>query len=130
MNEVKAALQHNRQAASGDKKQLKVSVDPAIAAAFKNACAASNISMAAAISQFMADFSNMAAERKPSPDYSTRRRRRAAIQIFAKQLEQIKDCEEEYRDRIPENLQGSMVYDRAEELVSLLDEAIDLLAQA
>lgn len=108
-------------------KQVKISVAPAIADAFKKACAASKTSMAAELSRFMAEYSNTVVERKSSPAYTTRRKRRAAIQAMTKQLELIRDCEEEYRDRIPDNLHGSVVYDRADELVSLLDEVIDLI---
>jgi len=109
-------------------KQLKVSVNPSLVSAFKTTCAASQVSMATVLTKLMADYCNTAVSRKPSPDYTTRRRRREAVQAIVRQLEQIKTCEEEYRDRIPENLQGSSVYERADELVSLLEEAIDLLS--
>jgi len=108
-------------------KQVKVSVDPAIALAFKEACAAYNTSMAAKLSQLMAEFSNLAVARKPLPDYSTKKKRRSAIHTIVKQLEQIKFNEEQYRDRIPKNLQGSIVYDRADEFVSILEEVVDLM---
>ena len=39
-------------------------------------------------------------------------------------LEMVKDEEEEYKDNMPENLQGSERYERAEEIVNDLDEAI------
>lgn len=111
--------------------QVKVSVDSVIASAFKVACTTANVSMASIISKFMADFADIAVRRKKlEPDYSTRGQRRKSIQRILHQLEQIKFCEEQYRDRIPENLQGSEVYDRAEELVSALDEAIESLSQA
>ena len=127
MIEESAATQTSSQTGNIRYKQLKISVDPAIAIAFKKVCTASNTSMAAKLTQFMADFSNTTVVRKPLPDYSTRKRRRAALQAIVKQLEQIKNSEEEYRDRIPENLQNSSVYDRADELVSTLVEVIDLM---
>ena len=40
-------------------------------------------------------------------------------------LEVLRDEEEEYRDNIPENLQGSERYERADECVDGLTEAID-----
>ena len=58
---------------------------------------------------------------------STKRQRRAAIRSIMQQLEQIKAAEERYRDNIPENLQGSVVFEKADQYVSLLDEALDLL---
>ena len=39
-------------------------------------------------------------------------------------LEAVKYEEEEYKDNIPENLQGSERYERAEEVVSTLEDAM------
>jgi flagellar biosynthesis chaperone FliJ len=64
---------------------------------------------------------------KSSPDYSTRRKRRKAIDGVVQQLVQIKAFEERYRDNIPENLQNSSVYESAEEYIACLDEAIEQL---
>jgi hypothetical protein len=108
--------------------QVKVSVESAVATAFKNACTFSNISMASLLSQFMADYaSTTLSKRKTLPDYSTRRKRRSAISRVKGELGQIRDCETDYRNRIPENLQSSSVYDRAEEFISYLDDAIEAL---
>ena len=108
-------------------KQVKISVSTELADAFKAACAASNVSMTEKFSAFMAEYADAAIPDKPLPDYTTRRRRRSAIKAVMKQLEQIKSHEEHYRDSIPENLQGSIVFDNAEQSVSSLDEAIELL---
>jgi hypothetical protein len=109
-------------------KQVKVSVLEEVASAFKAACATSNISMASALSRFMADYSKTVfSKRKPQQDYSTKRQRRAAIHKHIRILGQIRDCEELYRDRIPENLQNSTAYENAEEFISYLDAAIDTL---
>jgi len=45
-------------------------------------------------------------------------------------VEAIKDEEEEYRDNIPENLQGSKRYETAEAACDVLCEAVDLLEEA
>jgi len=107
--------------------QVKASIDTMIASAFKEACAASNVSMAAELSRFMADYASSPAKRKAAPDYSTRRRRRTAIRAIIKELEIMRSCEESVRDNMPENLQGSAAYDTAEEAVSSLEEAIEAL---
>jgi hypothetical protein len=65
--------------------------------------------------------------KKLSPKYETKRQRRAAVKSIINLLGQIKYSEEQYMSRIPENLQGSVVYDNAEQCVSCLDEAIDTL---
>jgi hypothetical protein len=120
--------QPDQQKGIGNCKQVKVSVSPALASAFKEACAVANDSMASKLTKFMADFAQTTLSKQRSPpDYSTRRQRRAAIQKMTRQLERIRDCEEQYRDRIPENLQGSSIFDKAEEFLSILDEAIDIL---
>lgn len=59
--------------------------------------------------------------------------RRKNIQGIADQLEELKGNleliqeEEEYRDNIPENLQGSERYEKAEEACAALSEAVDNL---
>jgi hypothetical protein len=109
-------------------KQVKVYVPARIVHAFKGTCAAHDMSMSAFIAKLMADASG--ADRpspKEDPDYSTRRRRRAAIVSIVKQLEEIKEYEERYRDNIPENLQNSAVYEAAEQYIELLDEVIEIL---
>ena len=44
-------------------------------------------------------------------------------------MEQIVSAEEEYKDKIPENLQNSKRYEDAECSVSVMYEAIDLLGE-
>lgn len=45
-------------------------------------------------------------------------------------LETLKDEEEEYRDNMPENLQESERYQRADEVCDLLQEALENLDNA
>jgi len=108
--------------------QVKVSADPQVADAFRKACAASGISMAAELSRFMADYSSGLVKRRAAPDYTTRRRRRAAIVAIIKQLELMKAFEERVCKNMPENLQGSAAYDAAEEAASSLEDAIEALS--
>jgi monoamine oxidase len=111
--------------------QVKVSVKPETAAAFKAACAASNVSMSGVISQFMAKYCGSATKKGGySPELSTKRQRRAAVRFSITLLERIKTNEEQYRDNIPENLQGSIAFETAENSISALCEAIDLLETA
>ena len=106
---------------------IKISADPDVAAAFKAVYAESGVSMNGTLTQFMAEYSNAAVKRKSGPSYSTRRQRRAAIKSFARQVEMIRDAEEQCRDNTPENLQGSSVYANADEYASALSEALELL---
>lgn len=71
-------------------------------------------------------------EPRPSQtdNFTTRPNRRIATERLIRQLELIKEAEERYMDNIPGNLQGSVVYEKAESTVSALDEAIELLASA
>jgi hypothetical protein len=63
----------------------------------------------------------------PMPDYSTRRKRRAALAASLATLELICIGEAAYRDNMPPNLMASDAYDMADYYVSLLEEAIDVL---
>ena len=49
---------------------------------------------------------------------------KSEIEDIASDLEALKDEEEEYLDNIPENLQGSERYERAESAVDALDGAM------
>ena len=109
-------------------KQVKVSVPLDVAIAFKQACATKNVSMAAELTNFMSKFADFK-QLKCNPDinYNTRQKRRAAIKAVIIQLELVKSFEERYMDNIPVNLQGSSVFDVAEQLVASLEEAIEIL---
>lgn len=52
------------------------------------------------------------------------------IRLKLEELEALKDEEEEYKDNIPENLQGTERYERAEECVYGLQEVIDDIDRA
>ena len=107
--------------------QVKVSVDSEIAEAFKASCLASGISMANVLSRYMTKHSGISLKNKPSAGFSSKRQRRAEIVKIIKNLENIKDCEENYKDRIPENLHSSEAFESAEQWVSVLDEVIEIL---
>lgn len=50
------------------------------------------------------------------------------IDAIVADLEWVRDDEEEYRDNIPENLQGSERYERADTAVYSLEDALDTLS--
>ena len=75
----------------------------------------------------MAKHSGGTDQTNASPPLSTKRQRRAAIDKVILQLEAIKKSEESYRDRIPENLQSSSVFESADQWVSVLEDVIDSL---
>lgn len=112
--------------------QIKISVSPELASAFKAACTSSNVSMASAISRFMAEYCkhNLAGEARRSPDYSNRRNRRTAVRKMTEQLSLIMDAETTYLDNIPENFRNSTNYENAEQSIAALDEATDILLSA
>ena len=62
--------------------------------------------------------------------YKTKRQRRTAMKAIIIQLQLIKTAEENSRDNIPVNLQGSPAFEAAEASISLLDESLDLLRNA
>ena len=107
--------------------QVKIYAAPEVASAFKEKCTSLDVSMSAALAQYMADSVKGSAKLKGVPDYSTRRHRRAAIKGIIGQLEQLKAWEEQVRDNTPENFQGTDAYDATEEAISSLEEAIDAL---
>ena len=132
--------------------QVKISAKPEIAAAFKAACSAADVSLASVLSEFMIEYSqnsntgvqgnkdgtSMVKPRlcrtcyKAKPDaniFSTRRKRRAAVKAIISEMEQIALAEEKSKDNIPENLQSSITYEAAEESLELLEQVIELLGE-
>ena len=107
--------------------QVKISVAQELAASFKAACASSGVSVAKKLSQYMSEYSKTALKTGRAPDYSTKRQRRAAVKSITQRLEQIKSAEAHSRDNIPENLQGYETFENADQCVSSLEEAIELL---
>jgi hypothetical protein len=63
-------------------------------------------------------------------DLSSRAKRRKAAALVSAFLERIRSAEEAYMERIPENLQTCDAYDKADNAIGLLDEAIDLVDSA
>ena len=112
-------------------KQVKVSIDPVIAAAFKSACERTGRSMTGVLSRFMAEYSAAAKESKPAAvdTLSTRRKRRNSVSTLIFQMEQIRDAEILYQSNIPENLRNSSRYEAAEQSISVMDEVIELLSE-
>ena len=68
--------------------------------------------------------------KKPQPNYTTKRQRRAAMKRIMEQLQLIRAAEEQSRDNIPDNFQNSLTYEKAEECINALDEVIELLESA
>ena len=110
--------------------QIKSYVDPGVAASFKAACAAANASMNSVLSQFMADYCDMQAARKPAkePDFiSTNRRRRKKHEELLQQYIQLRDAQEEANGNVHENFRDTENFRAAEERVAMMDEAIEIL---
>lgn len=109
--------------------QVKVSVDPGIASAFKAACETAGVSMAGKVSQFMAGYGTAAVKRKPasSGDTSTRRKRRGAVAEIIARMKDIRDAEAFSHGNVPENLTGADAYETTEDIISAIEEAIELL---
>ena len=107
--------------------QVKISVVPEVASAFKAACASSGVSMAQKLSEYMVTYSQSAKKVGRSPDYATKRQRRAALKDIVEQLERIQVAQEQCRDSLPENFQETVAFENAEQCVSTLEEVIELL---
>jgi len=108
--------------------QIKAAVRPEIAAAFKAACQADNVSMNSELSRFMESRGADVSALKPEKDLlASRGRRGKLLGALIEQLERIKDAEETYKENIPENLQGSVRYENAEQAIEALEEALEAL---
>jgi hypothetical protein len=112
-------------------RQLKASIDAELVEAFKATCAVQGISMASRLATLMRTETGLPPEAQPArTPLSTRRQRHRAIHQCAREVERIRDAEEAYLERIPENLSGGEAYCAAEEAVAALSEAAELLREA
>jgi hypothetical protein len=84
--------------------------------------------MAGVLSEYMAKHGGISSKINASSlALSSKRQRRTELAKVIRQLERIRDSEEGYRDRIPENLQTSAVFEAADEWITNLDEVLELL---
>ena len=129
MSGINAATQAKKRWNKEHYTQVKVHVAPETASAFKLKCQAAGVSMASVISQCMAEYGEAAVKRRhpQTEDASTRKKRRQILSRATQLLEFVRDGEEVLKENMPENLQGSVNYETAEEIVSKLDEIIDQL---
>ena len=63
-------------------------------------------------------------------DVSTRGKRRKAVAGIIELLKEIREAEEGYMTRMPENLQSGDAYAVADNSVDVIIEAVDLLSDA
>lgn len=110
--------------------QIKVSVQPEIAEKFKTACAQAGISMATALSGFMAEYSKIAQPcvQTKKDMVSTRKDRRFAIKSISDQMEELLAAEECYYENVPQNLQGSRWHEASGESIAVFHEVLGLLS--
>jgi predicted lipoprotein len=109
--------------------QVKVSVRPEVAEAFKSACSRAGLSMASEMSRFMSIYPS-AATKTSAVKIGTRPERRKTVRTITAALEAVHAAEESYRDNIPENLQSGQAYLNADNTVERLQEAISALEEA
>ena len=115
--------------------QVKLSVNPEIAATFKASCFKKGVSMASEITRFMvgeSDFANPSDtdSSKSSVAVGTRAQRRKAAKHILELLGHIIDAETQYMDNMPQNLRNSRNYDMAEQSLASLEGAFESLENA
>jgi hypothetical protein len=112
-------------------KQMKIYAEPELAEAFKNLCATGDTSVTAELCEYMRKRTHLKEPSTVTGNRTDRRwQRKAAAHRIISMLEQIRDAEESYRARIPENLSNGPQAEAADETVRCLDEAIDALEEA
>jgi hypothetical protein len=109
--------------------QIKASVDPKLAEAFKSACGANGVSHASVLSDLMSKYAGTPRVRPAYTVGDTRRRRRKEVGAMISRLECILAAETASMENTPENLQGSERYEETERIVTALCETADMLRE-
>jgi hypothetical protein len=111
--------------------QIKISVAPDLAAAFKAKCAASGVSVTSELTRLMGGSPAGHRLQKPAADmYRTRRLRRNGLALLINHLEVMRDAEQDYLEAIPANLATSPMHEAAAHTVAALDDALNILCDA
>ena len=113
-------------------KQVNVAVRPELADAFRVACEQVGTPMREVLINYMTDYAAMPVppKKKREKGYVDRGSRRKAVANIVKQLGLIRNAEERYMLKIPENLTSSDKYVSAEQTIEFLDEAVGVLINA
>ena len=128
---MKASITETRQRWIDAHAQVKICVKSEIAAGFKSKCIADGVSMASRIRGFMeTEVGRPTLKIHAANAVFTRGQRRKAIKNILDLLEKILVMETLYMDNIPDNLRNSIVYEKAEQAISSMEDAINLLTDA
>ena len=107
--------------------QVNISLPQEIASGFKAKCSSAGVSMRSEIERFMSGSTPSLAMSYP---LTTRRGRRKAVKKAEQLIEAIIAAEAAYLENIPENLTNSKCYATAEDTLSALEEALNILGEA
>ena len=107
--------------------QIKITVSPEIADKFKAKCLEEGISMTSKLKNFMGGTHDA---KMPTGPYTTRQKRRKAIELLIREGDAIAKAEQAYLDRMPENLESSPMHDAAENAIEAINEGLDKFREA
>lgn len=113
-------------------KQMKFSLSPTIAEAFKSVCEKHGLSMASVIAKFMCDYceiDSLAPKKKNQDKTATRRLRRKEMQEIIATVTALLNAEAGSLDRMPENFRDSNIHAETERIVEALEIAIESLEE-
>jgi galactokinase len=122
--------EHRKKWNSENYKQLNVALRAELADAFKSACEANGEPARQAVIRLITEYLSNAQPKKRTTanlDYSTRAKRKKAAMEMLGQLEAMRDAEEEYRDKIPENMYNKQ--EEAERTVGIYEDAISAVEE-
>ena len=105
--------------------QLEITARPQLMKRFKIACETNSTCMDFVISGYIEAYTYSASPNvNYSPHLRTKRQRRAAVVRILEHLEDIRDNEENYKNRMPDSRLDSEEYEQSEQCADILDEAI------
>lgn len=111
--------------------QVKISIKPETAAAFKSACIAADDTMAGVLSRYMLTYAGQTHD-APGPvlNVKTLKDRRKTAVMVCDIVTALLNAEEKFINNAPESLISSTRYEMAEERVSILQDVLDAIEEA
>jgi len=113
-------------------KQIKILVTHPVAEAFKAACLSAGQSVNKTLSDYIESIVQQKKRPKAAPalPMATRPQRRKSLKILLQLLCKLYDAECAYNENIPENLRSGDKFERSQQSIETLEEAINLLEEA
>jgi len=109
-------------------RQIKIMISPKTAETFKKTCNETGQTMNGVLTRYIESFCKKKPH-KPLPPLKieTRQQRKKSLELILGILNDLREAESDYLEKIPENLRNGIRYENSNQCIDTLDDAINIL---